>query len=132
MVDRQGHIPKRVDLGRPLDERDHDPPAGIEGLGRALGQLGAGRGEVGDPQPDAREGAPLAGSFAVEERQFPAAGVAAHQREVALLRDHVHADVPFQEGDDGLAVGDPEGDVVEGLRLHEAAKDIDATIGAET
>ena len=60
----------------------------------------------------------LTRAVGVEQRQLAAAGVAAEQGEVLLVRDDVHADVTLEERDDGLAVGDPEGNVVESPRLH--------------
>ena len=83
-----------------------------------VGQRGARRREVGDAQTDVLERARLARPLGVEERQLAAPGVAAHQREVALLRDHVHAEMALEERGDRLAVGDPESNVVERLRLH--------------
>ena len=107
-----------LDVGPRLDERHEDPFSDVEDVRRAVGQRGARRGEVGDAQRDVLEHAPLARAFGVEERQLAAPRVAAEQREVRLLRDHVHAEVALAERGDRLAVGDPEGDVIESLRLH--------------
>ena len=64
------------------------------------------------------QGALLTGAVGVEQGQLAAACVAAEQREVLLVRDHMHADVTFEKRDDRPAVGDPECNVVESLRLH--------------
>jgi hypothetical protein len=44
----------------------------------------------------------------------------------------VHPDMALEELGDGLALRDPERDVIESFRLHEIAKDIDAPVAAET
>src|SRR4051794_29831024 len=60
----------------------------------------------------------LARPLRVEERQLSAARVGTDEREVLLLRDHVHPEVAACEIDDRLPVRDPERDVIEGQRLH--------------
>ena len=74
--------------------------------------------EVGDPQPDADERAALARPLGVEERQLAVAGVGADERELVLAVDDVHAEELLAALGDRVAVGDPEGDVVESCRAH--------------
>jgi hypothetical protein len=107
-----------LDVGRRLDEGEGDALGDLEDLRRAVGKLGTGGREVGDPQADMLERTLLTRAFGVEERQLATAGVASDQREVVLAGDHVHPQMPFEEGGDRIAVGDPERDVVECLRLH--------------
>ena len=95
-------------------------------------QRGTCRGEIGDAQGDVLQRAGLARAFGVEERQLAASRIAAEQREVLLLRDHVHAEVTLEERDDGRAVSDPEGNVIESLRLHRSRTLATVDQGAET
>ena len=74
--------------------------------------------EVGDAQRHVLERATLAGPFLGEERQLAAARVGPDEGERVGAIDDVHADSSGDEVRDAVAVGDPEGDVVEGLRLH--------------
>ena len=53
-----------------------------------------------------------------EQRELAAPGIGAHQREVVGAIDHVHAKMAAGEVGEGVAVGDPEGDMIEGIRLH--------------
>ena len=54
-----------------------------------------------------------------EERQLPAPRVGADERERVRPVDHVHPEMADDEVGDGVAVGEPVGDVVEGLRVHD-------------
>jgi hypothetical protein len=56
--------------------------------------------------------------FGVEERQLPAPRIGADQGEPVGLVDHVHPEVLHREVGDPIAVGHPERNVVEGLRIH--------------
>ena len=64
------------------------------------------------------EGTLLARPFGAEERQLAPPGIGADQREVVLPVDDVHPE-PGGEGlGDGLAIREPEGDMVKRLRVH--------------
>src|SRR5207302_8020587 len=121
-----------LDVGRRFDERDANPAAGVEDLGRAIRQLRAGRREDGYTQRNMPEGARLARPLCIEERQLPAARIRAQEREVVLVRDTVHSEMLLEERGDRLAVGDPERHMIEGLRLHGARHHIDANTRAGT
>ena len=71
-------------------------------------------------RPTCFERAAIARTFCVEERQLSVARVRADQREVVLAVDDVHAETIRRDVDGGIAVGDPEGDVVERPRFHVA------------
>ena len=72
----------------------------------------------------------LARSFRAEQGQLAPACIRADEREVVLPVDDVHTE-PAGEGlGDRLAVGEPEGDVVERLRVH--AETLATTAGSTT
>jgi hypothetical protein len=81
-----------------------------------VGQCRHRRVEVADAQHDPLERAGIAGALGVEERQLAEARIGADEREVIGLLDDVHAEVRAGEVGDLVAVVDPEGDVVEGVR----------------
>ena len=112
-----------VDLGRRLDEPDPEafetstktePSSAVSAVGK---RLASGR-EAGHPQRHMLERAALARALGGEERELAAPGVGADERERVGAVDHVHAEVARGRVGDRVAVGDPEGDVVERLRLH--------------
>ena len=84
-----------------------------------LGQLAERGREVVDPERDVPERAALARPLGVEERQLAAARVGADERERVRALDDVHAEVLRHEVGDAVALGHPEGDVVEDLRLQD-------------
>ena len=59
-------------------------------------------------------------ALCIEERELPVARVRADQREVVLPVDHMDTETARRHLDRGIAVGNPEGDVVEGPRFHVA------------
>ena len=67
------------------------------------------------------EGAALARAFRVEQRQLAAACVRTDEREVVLPVDDVHAEMSRRELDDRVALGHPEGDVIQRVRFHSAS-----------
>ena len=115
-----------LDLGRRLDQAQAEALGDVEvGLAVArpldldvLGEVGERVLDVGDAQRHVLERAALAGPFLGEERQLAAARVGSDQGERVGAIDDVHADAAGDEVRDAVAVRDPEGDVVEGLRLH--------------
>ena len=54
-----------------------------------------------------------------EERQLPAPRVCADERERIRPVDHVHPEVRDRKARDGVAIREPVGHVVEGLRVHD-------------
>src|SRR5207249_1261439 len=105
------------DVSRSLDELHAHALTKLE---LAVGQVSLRLLEIGDSERDVLERALLARPLGREERQLSAPRVRADERERVLLVDHVHADVLRQQIDDRLAVGDPEGDVIQGLGPHAA------------
>ena len=81
--------------------------------------------EARDSQRDVLERAGLARPLGREQRQLPAARVRADERERVGAVDDVHADALRDEVRDRVALGHPEGDVVERLGRH-AGQDNDA------
>ena len=63
----------------------------------------------------------LSRRFRAEQRQLAATRVGPDQREIVLLVDDVHAEPARELLGDRLAVGKPEGDVIQGLGLHVAS-----------
>src|SRR5438132_1972813 len=76
---------------------------------------------MGDAQCHVLERSLLARPLGGEKRQLAATRVGAYECECLLLVDHVHADMLRQQVDHRLAVGDPEGDVIQGLGPHAAS-----------
>ena len=72
------------------------PPASNTSPAPSGSERARGR-EIRDAQADVLERAGLPRPLGVEERQLAAAGVRAHQRELLVLRDHVHAQVALEE-----------------------------------
>jgi hypothetical protein len=99
---------------RPVEPRNPVGPIHFEIVRERLESLR----QIAHPQDDALEHARLALPLGSEERQLPAPGVRAHQGEVAGPLDHVHAEVLADEFRERIPVGDPEGDVIEGVGLH--------------
>ena len=60
----------------------------------------------------------LSRPLGLEQRQLAAAGVRADERELVRSLDHVHAEMSGQEIRNGIALSDPERDVVERPRPH--------------
>ena len=113
-----------LDVGRRLDEPEPQPLADVE-VGLAVARRstsGRRRGrarplEVDTRSADVLERAAFARALGGEERQLAAPRVGADERERVRAVDHVHPELPVSEVGDGVAVGDPEGDVVERLGL---------------
>ena len=116
-----------VEVGLGLDEPERDalcqlevrlalaPPLDLE----VVGQLSKRALEVADAQRDVLERPTFPRSVGREECQLPAACIGADERERVRPVDHVHPEVADGEIRDGIAVGEPVGDVVEGLRVHD-------------
>src|SRR5437868_6546174 len=123
----QGHVVEVVvDLRRRLDQAEPQPLADFEvdlSVARPLdlkpiAELPLRALKARDAQRDVLERALLARSVGGEQRQFAAPGIRADEREGVRPIDHVHPDALGQEVGDPVAVGHPEGDVVERLRPH--------------
>ncbi len=76
--------------------------------------------QVVDPQRDVLESPLLPRPFLCEERQLAAARVRPDERELVGALDHVHREPLGQEVRDGVAIGHPERDMVQGLGPHPA------------
>ena len=74
--------------------------------------------EVGDAQADPQERPGLARLLDLEQRQLPAPGMRADQREAVGSLDDVHAEMRDGELRDRIAIDDPERNVVEALQGH--------------
>jgi hypothetical protein len=117
-----------VDVRVRLDEPEPEPFGDVEvGLARPrlvelepFGEPGERAAEVGDAQRDVLECPSFAHALRVEERQLAAARVRADERELVRPVDHVHAEVARDEVGDRVSVRDPEGNVVQRLRVHDA------------
>src|SRR5439155_11480550 len=107
-----------VDIGLPFDEPDVQPLAGVDLRPGAVGERSHRLLQVRDAQSDAAQCPRCSWPVGLEQRQLSAPRVAAHERETIGPLDHVHAEVRAREVRDRIAVGDPEGDVVQTLRLH--------------
>ena len=112
-----------------LDERESQPLRRVEGRravvplhdepGRESGERLV---EVVDAEADPSERSRLAVTLGGEERQLPATRVRADEREPVGSLDDVHPGVRRQEVGESVAIGDPEGDVVERLDLHRSQR----------
>ena len=96
-------------LGRRLDEANLDAARELV----VVGPLDGAHAEC-----DMLERTALARPFGVEQRQLSVARMRTDQREVLLLVDDVHAEVTRREIGDRVPLGDPEGDVIQGCRIH--------------
>ena len=103
------HEPELEALGRV--EQDDAVVAALEL--QPVGQPGDRRLEVVHAQDHGDERAGFARALGVEQRQLAAAGVGADEGELLGALDDVHAEVVAGEAGDGVAVGDPQGDVVQ-------------------
>src|SRR5439155_24931766 len=65
--------------------------------------------------------ATAARALGVEQRQLAAARVRADERELVLPVDDVHAEMRRREIRDRIPLVDPEGDVIQGIRLQAAS-----------
>jgi hypothetical protein len=74
--------------------------------------------EITHAQRDVLERAAIPRSVGREERQLPPPRVRTHERERVRPVDHVHPEMGHREVRDRIAVREPVGDVVEGLRVH--------------
>ena len=118
-----------IDVGPRFDEAEPQALGDVEvGLAvprlvdrQLLRQLRDRRAQVGDAERDVLQGTLLARALGVEERQLAAPGVRADEREPIGVLDHMHADMRGHEVRNRLAVGHPEGDMVEGERSHKRA-----------
>ena len=115
-----------VDVGSPLDEPKPQTLIDVEiGLALArlldrevLRQLGDRRPQVGHAKRDVLERPALSRPLSLEQRQLAAAGVRADERELVRSLDHVHPEMSGQEIRNGIALSDPERDMVERPRPH--------------
>ena len=109
-----------------LDEADRDAFAELEvrlALApaldlEALRQSGERLLEIVHAQRDVLERAALPRTVRGEERELPAPRVGADERERVRPVDHVHPEMRNRKARDGVAIREPVGDVVEGLRVH--------------
>ena len=107
-----------VDAGRTLDERDEDPLADLEHVLRAIGQHGAGRREIGDAQADMVRRPGSRGPSASNSVSLPRRASEPISVKFASSAMRCMPRYRSQNADDRLAVGDPEGDVIERPRIH--------------
>jgi len=91
-----------VEVGLALDERERQPVRELEAVTTAR-----------DAQADPLQHPTLTRPLRLEERQLPAAGVPADQREPVGPLDHVHAEPGNRDVGDHVALRRPERDVIE-------------------